>query len=87
MRSSFSCANMFLLIIGAIGATESSPEILSTAVKACAVFVGNGIAEELYRMGRILKLLITLLESCKGIIMLFFQNMFLSRCVLIYILY
>ncbi|CAJ0753037.1 4936_t:CDS:10 [Entrophospora sp. SA101] len=44
---------------------ESSPEILSAAVKVCAVFVGSGIVKELYRMGRILKLLTTALENCK----------------------
>ncbi|CAG8476835.1 4543_t:CDS:10 [Funneliformis caledonium] len=45
---------------------ESSPEILSAAVKVCAVFVGSGIVKELYRMGRILKLLTTALENCKA---------------------
>ncbi|CAG8538967.1 8065_t:CDS:10 [Diversispora eburnea] len=44
---------------------ESSPEILSAAVKVCAVFVGSGIVKELYRMGRILRLLTTALEKCK----------------------
>ncbi|CAG8784803.1 12222_t:CDS:2, partial [Acaulospora morrowiae] len=44
---------------------ESSPEILSAAVRVCAVFVGSGIVKELYRMGRILKLLTTALENCR----------------------
>ncbi|CAG8436575.1 4544_t:CDS:10 [Scutellospora calospora] len=44
---------------------DSSPEILSAAVKVCAVFVGSGIVKELHRMGRILKLLTTALENCK----------------------
>ncbi|CAG8601056.1 5210_t:CDS:10, partial [Ambispora leptoticha] len=44
---------------------DTSPEILSAAVKVCAVFVGSGIVKELYRMGRILKLLTTALENCK----------------------
>ncbi|CAG8467294.1 7812_t:CDS:10 [Ambispora gerdemannii] len=44
---------------------DTSPEILSAAVKVCAVFVGSGIVKELYRMGRILKLLTTALENSK----------------------
>ncbi|CAG8605848.1 6771_t:CDS:10, partial [Racocetra fulgida] len=44
---------------------DSSPEILSAAVKVCAVFVGSGIVKELHRMGRILKLLTTALANCK----------------------
>lgn len=45
---------------------DSTPEILASAVKACAVFVGSGIVKDVTRMGRILKLLTSALEQSKG---------------------
>ncbi|KAF8648973.1 hypothetical protein AX16_006087 [Volvariella volvacea WC 439] len=44
---------------------DSTPEILASAVHACAVFVGCGVVKDVSRMGRILKLLTTALEQCK----------------------
>nr|ODO00955.1 clathrin-coated vesicle protein [Cryptococcus depauperatus CBS 7855] len=46
--------------------SDSSPEVLALAVQVCAVFVGSGVIKEVPRMGRILKLLTTSLEQCKG---------------------
>ncbi|GAA5889046.1 hypothetical protein JCM6882_009727 [Rhodosporidiobolus microsporus] len=46
-------------------AADSYPEVLSSAVQVCAVFVGSGVVKEIEKMGRILKLLTTALESCK----------------------
>lgn len=45
---------------------DSTPEILSSAVHACAVFVGCGVVKDVSRMGRILKLLTVALEQSKG---------------------
>ncbi|KDR82328.1 hypothetical protein GALMADRAFT_237575 [Galerina marginata CBS 339.88] len=45
--------------------SDSTPEILASAVHACAVFVGCGVVKDVGRMGRILKLLITALEQSK----------------------
>jgi HEAT repeat-containing protein 5 len=45
---------------------DSTPEILASAVKACAVFVGSGIVKDVARMGRVLKLLTSALEQSKG---------------------
>lgn len=45
---------------------DSTPEILASAVQACAVFVGGGVVKDVGRMGRILKLLTTALEQSKG---------------------
>lgn len=45
---------------------DSTPEILASAVQACAVFVGCGVVKDVGRMGRILKLLTTALEQSKG---------------------
>jgi hypothetical protein len=47
---------------------DSTPEILASAVHACAIFVGCGVVKDVNRMGRILKLLTTALEQSKGII-------------------
>ncbi|KIK61652.1 hypothetical protein GYMLUDRAFT_73165 [Collybiopsis luxurians FD-317 M1] len=44
---------------------ESTPEILASAVHACAVFVGCGVVKDVSRMGRILKLLTVALEQSK----------------------
>jgi hypothetical protein len=35
--------------------SDSTPEILSSAIDACAVFVGCGVVKDVSRMGRILK--------------------------------
>ncbi|TFY79847.1 hypothetical protein EWM64_g4165 [Hericium alpestre] len=45
---------------------DSTPEILASAIGACAVFVGCGVVKDISRMGRILKLLTSALEQCKG---------------------
>ncbi|KAJ7637580.1 clathrin-coated vesicle protein [Mycena polygramma] len=44
---------------------DSTPEILASAVHACAVFVGCGVVKDVGRMGRILKLLTTALDQSK----------------------
>lgn len=44
---------------------DSTPEILASAIKACAVFVGSGVVKDVNRMGRILKLLTSALEQCQ----------------------
>ncbi|KDQ17281.1 hypothetical protein BOTBODRAFT_106006 [Botryobasidium botryosum FD-172 SS1] len=44
---------------------DSTPEILASAVEACAIFVGCGVVKDVGRMGRILKLLTTALEQSK----------------------
>ncbi|GAA5946242.1 hypothetical protein JCM3765_000165 [Sporobolomyces pararoseus] len=46
-------------------AADSYPEVLASAIQVCAVFVGSGVVKEIEKMGRILKLLTTALESCK----------------------
>lgn len=45
--------------------SDSTPEVLASAVQVCAVFVGSGVIKEVSRMGRILKLLTSALEQCK----------------------
>ncbi|PFH53326.1 hypothetical protein AMATHDRAFT_55203 [Amanita thiersii Skay4041] len=45
--------------------SDSTPEILASAVDACAAFVGCGVVKDVNRMGRILKLLTTALEQSK----------------------
>ena len=54
--------------------SDSTPEILASAVHACAVFVGCGVVKDVGRMGRILKLLTTALEQSKGLV--FFHPVF-----------
>ncbi|KAF7337120.1 Clathrin-coated vesicle protein [Mycena venus] len=44
---------------------DSTPEILASAVHACAVFVGCGVVKDVGRMGRILKLLTVALDQSK----------------------
>ncbi|GAA5882646.1 hypothetical protein JCM3774_004088 [Rhodotorula dairenensis] len=46
-------------------AADSYPEVIASAIQVCAVFVGSGVTKEIDKMGRILKLLTTALESCK----------------------
>lgn len=45
---------------------DSFPEVLASAIQVCAVFVGSGVVKEIDKMGRMLKLLTTALESCRG---------------------
>ncbi|KAJ2921172.1 hypothetical protein H1R20_g15918, partial [Candolleomyces eurysporus] len=45
--------------------SDSTPEILASAVNACAIFVGCGVVKDVGRMGRILKLLTSALEQSK----------------------
>jgi hypothetical protein len=47
-------------------AADSSPELASAAVSVCASFIATGIVTEVDRMGRILKLLISTLDSFSG---------------------
>ncbi|KAJ7205156.1 clathrin-coated vesicle protein [Mycena haematopus] len=44
---------------------DSTPEILASAVHACAVFVGCGVVKDVSRMGRILKLVTVALDQSK----------------------
>ena len=44
-------------------AADSSPDLASAAVDVCATFISTGLVTDVERMGRILKLLITALES------------------------
>ena len=42
---------------------DSSPELASAAVNVCATFIATGLVTDVDRMGRILKFLVTALES------------------------
>ncbi|KAI7871589.1 armadillo-type protein [Spinellus fusiger] len=44
---------------------DSSSEIVSAAVRVCAIYVGSGIVKDLYQLGRVLKLLTSALDKCK----------------------
>ncbi|KAG8531927.1 uncharacterized protein KY384_003563 [Bacidia gigantensis] len=44
-------------------AADSSPDLASAAVNVCATFLSAGLVTDVERMGRILKLLVTALES------------------------
>jgi hypothetical protein len=46
--------------------SDSTPEILSSAIDACAVFVGCGVVKDVSRMGRILKQLTSALKEVDG---------------------
>ncbi|KAI9509814.1 clathrin-coated vesicle protein [Russula earlei] len=46
--------------------SDTTPEILASAVGACAAFVGCGVVKDVNRMGRIHKLLTSALAQCKG---------------------
>lgn len=48
-------------------AADSSPELAAEAVNVCATFIATGIVTEVDRMGRILKLLVSALETFSGI--------------------
>lgn len=43
--------------------TDSSCEIVSAVLRVCAIYVGNGIVKDLYRLDHVLKLLISALDS------------------------
>lgn len=45
---------------------DSSPELASAAVSVCATFISTGLVTDVDRMGRILKLLVSSLESLNG---------------------
>ena len=44
-------------------AVDSSPDLAAAAVDVCATFISTGLVTDVERMGRILKLLVTALES------------------------
>ncbi|KAI6043108.1 armadillo-type protein [Pisolithus marmoratus] len=46
--------------------SDSTPEILSSAIDACALFVGCGVVKDTARMGRILKQLTSALTEVNG---------------------
>lgn len=46
--------------------SDSTPEILASAIDACATFVGCGVVKDVGKMGRILRLLTSALEQSKG---------------------
>ncbi|KAH9922323.1 clathrin-coated vesicle protein [Epithele typhae] len=46
--------------------SDSTPEILASAIRTCAIFVGCGVVKDVGRMGRILRLLTSALEQSKG---------------------
>ncbi|ELU42761.1 HEAT repeat protein [Rhizoctonia solani AG-1 IA] len=45
--------------------SDSTPDVLASAIQVCAVFVGSGLVKDISRMGRILKLLTSALEQSK----------------------
>lgn len=45
---------------------DTSPELAAQAIGVCATFIGAGIIKNVDRMGRILKLLTSALESCSA---------------------
>ena len=45
---------------------DSSSEIVSAAVRVCAIYVGSGIVKDLYQLGRVLKLLVSSLDKVKS---------------------
>ena len=54
---------------------DSSPDLASAAVDVCATFIATGLVTDVDRMGRILKLLVTALESFTGASSQFQLNM------------
>lgn len=62
----------------AFSAEDSCPEVLASAIEICAVFVGSSLGGQQYvfdRMGRIVKLLTTALENCKGSSIFFLDDL------------
>ena len=53
---------------------DSSPNLASAAVDVCATFIATGLVTDVERMGRILKLLVTALESFTGEFIILIQN-------------
>ena len=47
-------------------AVDSSPELAAEAINVCASFVSTVIVTDIDRMGRILKILVTALETYAG---------------------
>ncbi|KAI7854364.1 armadillo-type protein [Circinella umbellata] len=45
---------------------DSSSEIVSAAVRVCAIYVGSGIVKDLYQLSRVLKLLVSSLDKVKS---------------------
>ncbi|KAK7205186.1 armadillo-type protein [Myxozyma melibiosi] len=45
-------------------ASDSSPELAAEAINVCADFIASGIVTDVAHMGRVLKLLISALDSC-----------------------
>lgn len=46
--------------------TDSTPEILASAIETCATFVGSGFITDVIKMGRVLRLLTSALTQCTG---------------------
>ena len=46
---------------------DSSPELASAAINVCATFIATGLVQDIDRMGRILKLMVSALASFTGI--------------------
>ena len=47
-------------------AADSSPDLAAAAVNVCATFLSAGLVTDIDRMGRILKLLVSALETFTG---------------------
>jgi hypothetical protein len=45
---------------------DSSPELAAAAINVCGTFIATGLVKDVDRMGRILKLLVTCLQSFTG---------------------
>lgn len=59
---------------------DSSPDLASAAVDVCATFIAAGLVTDVDRMGRILKLLVTALESFTGKSIFRWQKPLLTKC-------
>lgn len=53
-------------------ASDSSPELVAEAINVCADFIASGIVQDVGKMGRVLKLLISALDNCSGTITFFY---------------
>lgn len=58
---------------------DSSPDLASAAVEVCATFIATGLVTDVDRMGRILKLLVTALESFTGNPIVVLQKFLLTK--------
>lgn len=45
---------------------DSAPEVVASAIKVCAAFIGSGVVKDVSKMGRIVKLLTGALLRCEG---------------------